>query len=129
MAKETKTVNAYAGVDKTLEIYGAFGWKLLSQSGIYGLTLELYRDTDHPHYEELVKAEALYESKKNEYDNLPRPVKPDEPGMFDFKGKKEYKHKLSDFQMAEIRYSNQTKTLDAEMKKIVNECRLNYIAE
>ena len=129
MAKETKTVNAYAGVDKTLEIYGAFGWKLLSQSGIYGLTLELYRDTDHPHYEELVKAEALYESKKNEYANLPRPVKPDEPGMFDFKGKKEYKQKLSDFHMAEIRYSNQTKTLDAEMKKIVNECRLNYIAE
>ena len=50
MAKETKKVNAYGGVNETLDIYGAFGWKLLSQSGTYGLNLELYRDTEIPHY-------------------------------------------------------------------------------
>ena len=129
MAKETKSINAYAGVDKTLEIYGAFGWKLLSQSGTYGLSLELYRDTDHPHYDELVKAETLYDAKKAEYDNLPHPVKPEEPGFFDFKGKKEYKQKLNDYNMAEIRFANRRRELDNEMKKIVNDCRLNYIVE
>jgi len=129
MAKETKKINAYGGVDKSLEIYGAFGWKLLSQSGIYGLTIEMYRDTEHPYYEELVKAEALYEAKKEEYINLPRPVKPEEPGLFDFKGKKEYPKKLSDFHMAEIQFSNKQKQLDEEMKQIVMECKLNFILD
>lgn len=129
MAKEIKKINAYGGVDKSLEIYGAFGWKLLSQSGIYGLTIEMYRDTEHPYYEELVKAEALYEAKKEEYINLPRPVKPEETGLFDFKGKKEYPKKLSDFHMAEIQFSNKQKQLDEEMKQIVMECKLNFILD
>ncbi len=129
MAKETKTINAYAGVDETLEIYGAFGWKLLSQSGLHGLTLEMYRDTDHPHYAQLVEAEALYEAKKAESNNLRYPVKPAEPGFFNFKAKKEYQQKLSDFFHEEIQYQNKRKALSEEMRKIVNECRLNYILD
>ena len=129
MAKETKKVNAYGGVNETLDIYGAFGWKLLSQSGTYGLNLELYRDTDHPHYQELVKAESLYEAKVEERRNLPHPVKPEEPKFFDFKGKKEYPKKLSDFHMAEIKRDNRFRELTKEIQQIVNETKLNYIID
>ena len=129
MAKETKKVNAYGGVNETLDIYGAFGWKLLSQSGTYGLTLELYRDTEIPHYEELVKAEALYEAKKKEYHNLPRPVKPEEPKFFDFKGRKEYPQKLKEYFHADTVFSDTQRRLWNEMKQIVNDCKLNYILD
>ena len=129
MAKETKTIMAYAGVDVTLDTYGAFGWKLLSASGTYGLKLEVYRDTEHPHYAELVKAEQLYEERKEEYSNLPRPVEPEKPGFFNFKGKKEYEQKMKDFYLAQIQWDDRRRELSEEMKKIVKECRLNYILD
>ena len=131
MAKETKKVKSYyADVDKDLGTYGAFGWKLLSQNGTSGMVeLVLYRDTEQPHDEELIKAEALYEAKKNEYYNVPRPVKPEEPKFLDFKGRKEYPKKLSDFHMAEIRYDNTRRALWKEIEQIVIETKLNYIID
>ena len=131
MAKETKKVKSYyTDVDKDLGTYGAFGWKLLSQNGTSGMVeLILYRDTDHPHYQELVKAESLYESKVEERRKLPHPVKPEEPKFFDFKGKKEYSQKLSDFHMAEIKRDNRFRELTKEIQQIVNDCKLNYILD
>ena len=129
MAKETMEIMAYQGVDKVTDIYGVFGWKLLSQSGTYGLKLTMYRDTEHPHYDELNSAQKLYESKEQEALNLKKPVKPDEPGLFDFKGKKEYKQKLADFFHAETVYETTRSNLYKEMKQIVEDCRLKYFTE
>ena len=87
----------------------------------------MYRDTDHPHYVELVKAQERFEAVLNEYLSLSYPKKPEKPGFFDFKGKKEYKQKLNDFSYAEIRYSNKRKELYQEIHRIADETKLNYI--
>lgn len=129
MAKETMEIMAYQGVDKVTDIYGVFGWKLLSQKGIYGLELTMYRETEQPHYEELVAAQKLYEAKEKEARSLKKPVKPDEPGLFDFKGKKEYKQKLADFFHAETVCETTRSNLYKEMKQIVEDCRLKYFTE
>ena len=129
MAKETMNIMAYKGVDKVTDIYGAFGWKLLSQKGTYGLDLTMYRETEQPHYEELVAAQKLYEAKEKEARSLKRPVKPDEPGLFNIFAKKEYNRKLQEYFHASTVYETTYNNLYKEMQQIVDDCKLKYFTE
>ena len=70
-----------------------------------------------------------YPLKEKEALNLKKPIKPEEPGIFDFKGKKEYKQKLADFFLAETMYETTRSNLYKEMKQIVEDCKLKYFTE
>ena len=108
------------------------------QSPVYGrvfllakslLILHIPYGKINPYYEELVSAQNLYEAKNQEALNLKKPVKPDEPGLFNIFAKKEYNKKLQEFYLAEARYETTKSNFYKEMKQILEDCRLKYFVE
>ena len=63
----------------TISHYESFGWELL---GINGDSLTMSRETQNPHYSELVKLQFQYEEKLKEYQTLPAPKLPQKEPPF-----------------------------------------------
>ncbi len=82
MSRESKIFSPKVfGLQDTITHYEAFGWELLS---INGQQITMSRETQNPVYPELVKIQALYEEKVQEYYRLSPPEKPKAPAPIRF---------------------------------------------
>ena len=148
MSRESKifTAESYE-VQKTISIYEAFGWELLS---INGKQISMTRETQNPVYTELVKHEALYEQKWEEYNAIRYPAAPQEPNPISFstaaiaflclvfpgvlyvmyknKEKKEYLSKYSRYTKEADDIHAYRKRLLAEIEQTVNDSRAIFFS-
>ena len=83
MSRESKIINGSQwGAEKTIYHYESFGWELLS---LNGTQITMSRETQNPVYTDLVKYQAKYEAKIEEYNSVTDPRAPGEPKPFKLK--------------------------------------------
>ena len=75
MSRESKIIQtkSWEKPQDVVSHYEAFGWELLS---LNGNQITMSRETQVECYTDLVKFQASYEEKKNEYDAIRDPIKP-----------------------------------------------------
>jgi len=77
MSRESKILTPKIwGLQETISHYESFGWELLS---VNGNQITMSRETQNSVYAELVKLQAAYEEKLEEYGRLVAPTKPTAP--------------------------------------------------
>lgn len=149
MSRESKVLNAYEwGVQETVSHYEAFGWELLS---LNGKQITMSRETQNPVYTDLVKFQAKYEEKVNEYYALVPPTAPVKPARVKAKTCfyallcfviplvvyvtykvlqfKKYNEQLTAYNSAMDKYNAKRRELRAEMEKIVLDSRVTFFAK
>ena len=149
MSRESRIFKATVySTQKTIEHYESFGWELLS---IDNKQIVMSRETQNPIYGDLVKAQANYEAKLQEYQAIVDPKEPEKPAPFSigtcFWGlvaliipgvcyivykinqKNKYNEAFALYSSQLDACNEKRKMLSNEMKQIAQDSRANFFAK